>query len=120
LIVSVHEGLTRVIILYLMICAAWGLFNAFRKRPVTDSYRTTLLIADGLFVLQGVVGLQMLGEGKAPPQWVHFLYGLLGIIVLPSMIGYVGRGKQRESLWLGLTSLFLVGVAVRAMMTGHA
>jgi hypothetical protein len=120
MILPIHDGLTRVIILYLLFCAAWGLFNAFRKRPVTDSYRTTLLIAEGLFVLQGVVGLELLGEGKAPAQLVHFLYGFLGVIVLPSVIGYVGRGKQRESLWLGLTSLFLFGVAIRAMMTGHA
>ncbi len=120
MVILVHDRLTTVIILYLLICAAWGLFNAARKRPVSDSYRTTLLIAEGLFVLQGVVGLELLGEGKAPSQWVHFLYGFLGVIVLPTVIGYVGRGKQRESLWLGLTSLFLFGVAVRAMMTGHA
>jgi len=120
LVVTVHEGLTRVIILYVLICAAWGLANALRKRPVTDSYRTTLLIAEGLFVLQGVVGLELLSEGRAPAQWVHYLYGFLGIIVLPSVIGFVGRGKRRESLWLGLTSLFLSGVAIRAMMTGQA
>ena len=119
MVITIHDGLTRVIILYLLICAAWGLFSALRKRPVTDSYRTTLLIAEGLFVLQGVVGLELLGEGHAAGQWVHYLYGFLGIIVLPSVIGYVGRGKQRESLWLGLTSFFLFGVAVRAMMTGH-
>ncbi len=116
--VPIHEFLSRAIILFMLICTVWGLFNAVRNKPATDSYRTTLLIAEGLFVLQAVVGLELLGEGRAPNQWVHFLYGLLGVAVLPSVVGYVGRGRKRESLWLGLTALFLFGVAVRATMTG--
>lgn len=116
--VGIHELLTRVIILYMLICAGWGILNALRHRPATDSYRTTLLIAEGLFVVQALVGLELLGEGKHPAQPVHLLYGLLGIAVLPSVVGYVGRGRKNESLWLGLTSLFLFGVAIRAMMTG--
>lgn len=116
--VAIHELLTRVIILYTLICAGWGLYNAFRGRPASDSYRTSLLIAEGLFVVQGLVGLELLGEGRHPAQLVHFLYGLLGIVVLPSVVGYVGKGLKRESLWLGLTALFLFGVAIRAMMTG--
>jgi len=116
--VAIHLLLTRTIILYLLICAAWGLSNALRARPASDSYRTTLLIAEALFVVQALVGLELLGEGKVPAQWLHYLYGLLGVAVLPAVVGYVGRGKQRESLWLGLTALFLCGVAIRAMMTG--
>ncbi len=117
-LVAIHLLLTRAIILYVLICAAWGLSNALRARPASDSYRTTLLIAEALFVVQALVGLELLGEGKAPAQWLHYLYGLLGIAVLPAVVGYVGRGKKRESLWLGLTALFLSGVAIRAMMTG--
>lgn len=116
--VPIHLLLTNVIILYMLICAGWGLVNASRHRPASDSYRTSLLIGEGLFVVQALVGLELLGEGKAPAQWVHFLYGLLGVMVLPSVVGYIGRGKARESLWLGLTALFLFGVAVRAMVTG--
>ena len=48
--VAIHLLLTRVIILYMLIAAGWGLFNAFRHRPATDSYRTTLLIGEALFV----------------------------------------------------------------------
>ncbi len=113
-----HQILTQVIILYVLSCAGWGLIGALRHRPASDSYRTTLLIAEGLFVLQAVVGLLLLVQGKFPAQPLHFLYGFLGVAVLPSVIGYLSRGSKRESLWLGLTSLFLAGVAVRALMTG--
>ena len=115
----IHDFLKNAIVIYLFVCAVWGLVNAARHIPVNDSYRTTLLIAEGLFVIQAVVGLELLGEGKIPGQLVHFLYGFLGIAVLPTVIGYVGRGKQRDSLWLGLTCLFLFGVALRAWTTGR-
>ncbi len=116
--IAVHELLFRVVALYTLICAGWGLLAYVRQRPVSDSYRTTLLIAEGLFVIQALVGLELLGEGRVPAQPIHYLYGLLGVVVLPSMVGYLGREKKRESLWLGLTALFLFGIAIRAMMTG--
>jgi hypothetical protein len=116
--VPVHELLTRAIVMYMLICAGWGLLNAARRRPATASYRTTLLIGEMLFIIQALVGLELLGEGRAPAQWVHYLYGVLGVVVLPTVVGYVGQGKARESLWLGLTALFLCGVALRAMATG--
>ncbi len=116
--IALHELLSRVIALYTLISAGWGLLIFLRHGTVGDSYRTTLMIAEGLFVIQALVGLELLGEGKAPAQPIHYLYGLLGIVVLPSMVGYLGREKRRESLWLSLTALFLFGIAIRAIMTG--
>jgi hypothetical protein len=117
---TVHEFLKNAILIYLTLCAIWGLASAARGRPASDSYRTSLLIAEGLFVLQALVGLVLLFAGRAPQNPLHFLYGIVGVAVLPSVFGYIGRGKKRESLWLGLACLFLVGIALRAWTTGVA
>ena len=116
--VLIHQRVAYAIIMYMLICAVWGLANHFRHKPVSDSYRTTLLIAEGLFIVQGLIGLVLLGEGKSPNQIMHFLYGFVGITALPALNSYIGRENKRESLWLGLTALFLCGIAVRATMTG--
>lgn len=117
--IGIHELLFQMIALYTLICAGWGLINYRRHRPVTDSYRTTLLIAELMFVAQALVGLELLGEGRAPADPLHYLYGLVGIAILPSVTGYAaGRGKKREGLWLGLACLVLFGVSIRAFMTG--
>jgi hypothetical protein len=116
--VAVHEFLKNAIIIYLFFCTVWGLFNGARQRRVTDSYRTTLFIAEGLFIAQTVVGLALLGEGRMPGQILHFLYGFLGLAVLPIAIAWIGTNKKRDSLWLGLTCLFLLGIALRAWTTG--
>ena len=114
----IHLLLTQAIILYLFVCTVWGAITAIRRRPVSPSYRGTLLIAEGLYVVQAVVGASLLIGGNAPRDPLHYLYGFLGVAILPAILGYLERGKHRESLWLALTSLFLLGVAIRAWMTG--
>ncbi|HLG50917.1 MAG TPA: hypothetical protein VKY56_04680 [Chloroflexota bacterium] len=116
--IALHAFLSRVIMLYTLIGAGWGLLLAVRRRPASDSYRTTLLIAEGLFAVEALVGIVLLAGGRRPADLLHFLYGLLGVAVLPIVMGTVGTGKRRDSLWLGLATLFLFGVAVRALMTG--
>lgn len=115
---AVHLLLTEAIILFALSCAVWGLVGAIRHRPPSPSYRATLLIAEGLFGVQALVGLALFAGGRQPGQVLHFLYGFLGVAVLPAVLGITARDKRRGSLWLGLTALFLVGVAVRAWMTG--
>jgi hypothetical protein len=117
---TAHDFLKNAILIYLTLCAVWGLASAIRGRPASDSYRTSLLIAEALFVIQALVGLVLLLMGRSPQNPLHFLYGIVGVAVLPSVFGYIGRGKKRESLWLGLTCLFLVGIALRAWTTGVA
>jgi len=50
---------------------------------------------------------------------LHYLYGVLAVITLPSAYFYGDRASERrDSLILGLAGLFLVGVAIRSMTTG--
>jgi hypothetical protein len=115
---TIHQFFALAILIYLMICTIWGLASAARGRPVSNSYRAALLIAEGLFVVQAVVGVALLVNGRSPVNPLHFLYGFVGLVVLPAVLGFVGRDKKRDSLWIGLTCLFLVGIALRALITG--
>jgi hypothetical protein len=116
---AVHRLLTNTILLYLLVCAVWGIATGIRQRPVAAGYRGALLITEALFVVQGLVGFALLAQGAPVPQWIHFLYGVVGVVALPVALGYLSRGAKREGLWLGLTALFLGGIAIRALMTGH-
>lgn len=115
---DLHQLLARAIVLYLAICAVWGVSLILRRRPVSPSYRATLVIAASLFLAQDVVGLVILSGGTPPHDVLHYLYGFLGIAALPTVLGYLQRGRHRETLWLGLVAVFLLGIGVRAWMTG--
>jgi hypothetical protein len=115
---ELHRLLANTLILYMAVCAMWGIAVGLRQRPVGDAYRGALLIGEALFVLQGLMGLVLLASGMPMPPWVHLIYGVVGVIVIPALLGYVVRGAKRESLWLGLGALFLTAIAVRGIMTG--
>jgi len=116
----VHNGLFRAGLLITLFIALWGLVTYFRKQTPSGSFRATLVLTEGLFILQGLVGIAMFLEGARPHDPLHWLYGPLLVIVLPIAASYLsGRESRREGLAYGLAALFMFGLAVRAYMTGH-
>jgi len=91
-----------------------------RKQAPSGSYRATLVLTEGLFIVQGLVGIAMFVAGARPHDPLHWLYGPLLVIVLPIAASYLsGRDSRREALVYGLATLFMFGLAIRAYMTGH-
>ncbi len=102
-----------------MIVGIWGLVTYFRKLPSGGSFRATLILTEALFILQGLVGVLMFASGRRPHDNLHWLYGVLLVIVLPIATSYVsGRDPRREPLVYGIAGLFMVGLTIRALTTG--
>jgi len=100
--------------------ALWSLLLYLRKQAPSGSYRATLVLTVGLFILQGLVGVAMFLAGARPHDPLHWLYGPLLVIVLPIAASYLsGRESRREPMVYGLAALFMFGLAIRAYMTGH-
>ena len=77
------------------------------------------MLTEGLFIVQGLVGVLMFANGKRPHDNLHWLYGVLLVIVLPIAMSYVsGRDARREPLVYGIAGLFMAGLAIRALTTG--
>ena len=97
----------------------WGLFAYFRKLPSSGSFRATLVLTEALFIVQGLVGVLMFANGRRPHDNLHWLYGVLLVIVLPLAMTYVsGRDPRREPLVYGIAGLFMAGLSIRALTTG--
>ncbi len=96
----------------------WGLFAYFRKMPSSGSFRATLVLTEVLFILQGLVGVLMFASGRHPHDNLHWLYGVLLVIVLPIAATYTsGREPRREPLVYGIAGLFMAGLTIRALTT---
>jgi mannitol-specific phosphotransferase system IIBC component len=97
----------------------WGLVTYFRKMPSSGSFRATLVLTEVLFILQGVVGVLIYANGRRPHDNLHWLYGVLLVIILPIAASYTsGREPRREPLVYGIAGLFMAGLAIRALTTG--
>ncbi len=101
-----------------LIIGVWGLVLYFRKLPTSGGFRSTLVLTEVLFILQGVIGVGMFLGGRRPHDSLHWLYGVLLVIALPIAASYTsGRGPRREALVYGIAGLFMAGLTIRALTT---
>ena len=97
----------------------WGIVTYLRKREATSGYRSTLVMTEVLFIVQGLVGgLLFVAGDKRPHDGLHILYGVLLVIALPIAASYTSNRARREPLIYGLVGLFMVGLSIRAITTG--
>ena len=102
-----------------LIFGIWGLVLYFRKAPSGGGFRSTLVLTEALFIVQGLVGIAMFLGGRRPHDGLHWLYGILLVIVLPIAATYTsGRDTRREPLVYGIAGLFMAGLTIRALTTG--
>ncbi len=118
MIVSVHELFARAIVLYFALVGLWGLFLALRKQPFNSAYQGALVIALVLGVVQALIGVLLLVTGTRPRDDLHYLYGLSIIVALPLVQQYLAKRTLSRNLAYGLASLFMMGLAIRAITTG--
>jgi hypothetical protein len=118
-VLTLHQGFANAVLIYSLLLAAWGLFLYFRSRNPPGSYLGALAILEGLAIIQGLVGIILLGQGHRPHDALHFLYGVVAVVTLPTAYFMsTGGMERRDSLVFGLATLFLVGIAIRGITTG--
>ncbi len=119
IVVTLHQGFARVVLIYTLLVALWGLFLWARGRNPSGSYLGALILDWGVIALQGVIGIILVIQGFRPGQLLHLLYGVAAFLTLPTAYFWSDTGTtRRDSLIFGLAALFLFGLAIRATMTG--
>lgn len=114
-----HQGLFRTGLLITALIGIWGLVMYLRKLAPGGGFRATLVLTEVLFIVQGLIGALMVFGGRGPHDGLHWLYGILLVILLPIAATYAaGRGPRREALVYGLAGLFMAGLTIRAFTTG--
>lgn len=117
-VLFLHGGLFRAGLLLAAIIGIWGLVMYFRRSGPTPSYRSTLILTEALFIVQGLLGATLFLGGRRPHDELHWLYGVLLVLILPIATTYTsGREDRRQSLVYGIAGLFMVGLAIRALTT---
>ncbi len=120
LLVTAHQAWSQVVLIYLFLTGLFGLFLFFRKSEPSGQFLGALVIAECVVVVQGIFGILLVIQGYRPAAGLHFLYGVVALITLPSAYLYTrGATVRGSSLIFGGASLFLFGISIRAITTGH-
>ncbi|MDX1616879.1 MAG: hypothetical protein R3300_21405 [Candidatus Promineifilaceae bacterium] len=118
-IAEIHRLLSNTIWLFFLLLGVWGIFRALRNQEVGPSYLGALVIGEGLFVIQAILGTILWLAGERPGRTIHLLYGVFVLVALPGLFAYLRGDDSNRAQWLyGILTLFLFGVALRAIGTG--
>lgn len=118
---AIHNRLWITILLFSSAMTIWGLWRFFRKGTVDSNYFGAVVIAEILYILQGMLGIFMLisGTGVLQRPQVHILYGAVIVLTLPGVYVYSrGDESRRTMLVYALAFVFLIAISIRSMMTG--
>jgi heme A synthase len=117
--VTLHQNWSRVVLLYTLLVALWALFLWLRGANPSGGLLGALILNEAVVLIQGILGVVLLTQGQRPHDALHFLYGVVSVLVLPAAYFYSeGGAERRDSLVFGLGGLFLLGIAIRAITTG--
>jgi hypothetical protein len=117
-LVEIHGRLANTAMFYFLLLALWGLWRALRKQGIDSSFWGALAIGEILIILQGILGAILYFGGDRPARWVHILYGVVAVLVIPGLYAYTrGESERRVMLIYGITLLISVGVILRAIST---
>lgn len=121
LVLSLHRGLFFAGLVLAIVIGGWGLVMFFRRLAPTGGFNSALLVTEALFIIQGLVGVTLFLGGRRPHDALHWLYGVLLVIVIPIAMTYgaspAERDQRRQSLVYGIAGLFMAGLAIRALTT---
>jgi len=121
-VTTIHSLLSNTIWLFFLALGVWGLFRAIRQQGVDGSYLGALVIGQGVYIVQGLLGGILWIGGMLPVvarPFMHILYGAFSLVFLPFvyLVWLRGDDSNRGQWVLGLATLFLFGIALRAVGT---
>ena len=116
---DIHCRIGLSVIFFALALGVWGVVAFFRGSGVSNNYRGALVIGELLVIGQALVGVLLVVTGHWPPDVLHFLYGI--VVVLMWVMTYIytkGAMTRREVLIYAVVSFFIMGLAIRGIMTG--
>ena len=121
-IFDVHRVFSTAVTLYFLILGVWGFVRAIQGQSVDGNYLGALVIVEVLIIIQGILGtaLWVAGNNANVTRFeIHLLYGVFGVIFLLFVYMVMLRGdtSNRGQWVLSFTTLFLFGIALRAIAT---
>lgn len=119
-LILVHNRLSVTTLLFMLALSIWGLFNYARGEGVTGSYWGSLVIAELLVLVEGLLGAALYANGLRPARTtIHILYGIVLALSFPGAFSFTkGRSGRLEALIYAVVAFFLAGVTIRARLTG--
>lgn len=122
IILLLHQYNPYLIVAASAITGIWGFILWFRKSQMVKPWRISMGITICLGLVQAILGLIMLTDGRTPGDNMHYLYGGLVALALPlvwQLFTTNGKDPRRDLLIYSGVAVLVAGLAIRAWTTGY-
>jgi hypothetical protein len=117
-LLDLHENWAWFVIIGNGLAGLWALgAHWFESLRVKALWWFTIAVEVAIFVQVGLGVALVAGEGIEAPQF-HMFYGFVAIITVGLIYSYRAQLERYRYLLYGLGGLFLMGLAIRAMIVG--
>jgi hypothetical protein len=114
-----HERIGRAAPLFMALLGVISLVNYVRGRGIDGNILGIIVIGELMMIAMTVLGITLLiGLGRLQSMGIHFLYGSTAVLFMPGLWLFTrGETDRRASLIWGLAGFFMMGLALRAIVT---
>ena len=112
---SIHDNLSMLVVFVGFVAGSWALAAHFREELRKDALWTAHHLFHGLIAVQVMLGGILVGFSSVNADANHMFYGFLTFVGVGIIIGYRHLSQYRYLLY-GVGGLFVMGLAVRAML----
>lgn len=116
---EVHQGVAFVVVLTNAAAGGWSLAAHYRPAARRRALWWVVIAAQVLVFVQAGLGVAVQSVENLEPVDFHYLYGFTMIVVITMLYGYRQQMEEQRFLLYGGGSLFLMGLAIRAMILGN-
>ena len=119
-LVQVHVNLAIAVMLFNTVLGLWGFIKFFRGDGMDGNFFGGVALSPVLGLVQMVMGLILVSMGLGVNvRFVHYLYGALVIISVPSVFAFTrGRDDRGAVLIYAAVLLLTAAFGLRAYTTG--
>lgn len=117
-LLEIHAGVARAATTFMIILAIWALLLRFRSRPLDGNWFGAAMVGELLLVAQFLIGWLLYfqtGGAGLPRAYLHILYGVVTLLVLPVGYSYFSRidDDNVKTVAMAFICFFLWGVILR-------
>lgn len=116
MIATLHTVFAWVVVIANALVGVWASAAHFVERLRVRALWPAVACAHALLFVEVAFGVARLGQLDTDPPQFHTFYGFLTLIAVAILYGYRQQVAHVRHLVFGLGSLFIMGLAIRAMV----
>lgn len=116
---GIHQILAYATVAFAVAGIGWSVLLALTRRAGGPAFERFQAVVVSVLVVGAASGLILLATGAGPAEWLHLLYAIVALALIPLARSFLSRANDRAAaVLLVVAFMVLGGVVYRLFATG--